>query len=114
MPERDQRLFLADIVEAIEKIERYTKGMGLENLLSDTKTMDAVVRNLEIIGEAVKNLDAKIIKAHPEVDWKGIAGMRDRLTHGYFGVDPKIVWETIQNKTPDLKNKIQNILNKLE
>ncbi|MFV2040729.1 MAG: DUF86 domain-containing protein [Candidatus Hydrothermarchaeales archaeon] len=110
MPERDQRLFLADIVEAIEKIERYTAGMSLENLLEDSKTMDAVVRNLEILGEAVKNFNAKTKKAHPEIDWKGIAGMRDRLTHGYFGVDPTIVWETIQQKTPELKKKVQDIL----
>jgi uncharacterized protein with HEPN domain len=110
MPERGQHLFLADIVEAIEKIERYTKDISLENLVEDTKTMDAVVRNLEVIGEAVKNLDSKIIKAHPEIDWRGIAGMRDRLTHGYFGVDPKVVWETIQQKTPELKKKVQNIL----
>lgn len=114
MPKRGQKLFFADILEAIENIERYTLEMGYEDFQADKKTIDAVVRNLEIIGEAVKNITEKNKKAYPEVDWKGIAGMRDKLTHGYFGVDTKVVWETTQQRIPELKTQVQRILKKLE
>jgi len=114
MPKREQRLFFKDIIESIENIENYTFKMSYEDFKADRKTIDAVVRNLEIIGEAVKNIMEQNKKIHSDIDWKGIAGMRDKLTHGYFGVDPKVVWQTTQQRLPELKNKIQDILKKLD
>ncbi len=110
MSKRDQRLFLEDILEAIDRIENYTESMSYDDFIEDGKTIDAVVRNLEIIGEAVKNLSDEIKREHPEINWKGIAGMRDKLIHGYFGVDPQVVWETIQTRVPELKIQIKRIL----
>ncbi len=110
MSKRDQKFFLEDILAAIEKIENYTRSMSYDEFLKDKKTIDAVVRNLEIIGEAVKNLSEEIKKEHKVVNWKGIAGMRNKLIHAYFGVDPQIVWETIQVRIPELKIQIEKIL----
>jgi len=95
---RTQKLFLQDILNSIIKIEKYIKFMTLNDFKNDEKIIDAVLRNLEIIGEAVKNLSNKIKKNYPEINWKAIAGMRDRLIHGYFGINIEIVWETITKK----------------
>lgn len=114
MSKRSQKLFLKDILESIERIESYTKGLSYNDFLNDRKTIDAVLRNLEVIGEAVKNLSEKLKKLYPEVNWKRIAGMRDRLIHGYFGVDIEIVWETIQSRLPELKKQIEKILKEID
>ncbi len=113
MSERDQKLFLEDILEAIERIEEYTDSMDYENFLEDRKTVDAILKNLENIGEAVKNLSEDIKEDHQEVHWKKIAGMRDKLIHGYFGVNPQIVWETVQTRIPELKIHIKKILSEV-
>ena len=110
MSKRDQRLFLDDILDAIDKIETYTTQMSYDEFKEKQMQKDAVFRNMEIIGEAVKNIKDKLKLEHKEVDWKGIAGMRDKITHGYFGIDTKVVWETIQNQLPELKTQIQKIL----
>ena len=86
MSKRDVRLFLYDILEAISKIENYTKGMSYDEFIHDEKTIDAVIRNLEIIGEAAKNIPEDAKNKYPEIPWKEIAGMRDKLIHAYFGV----------------------------
>ena len=106
MAARDQMLFLEDILEAIERIEEYIQDMDFESFASDKKTFDAVIRNLEVIGEASKNISTAIKDENPEINWRGIAGMRDKLIHGYFGVDPEIVWETIQKRLPELKDQL--------
>jgi uncharacterized protein with HEPN domain len=107
---RDIRLFLMDIIEAIENIMEYTHGMDYEDFIKDKKTMDAVIRNLEIVGEAVKSMPEEIKKDYPEVDWKEIAGMRDKLIHEYFGVSYQIVWETIKGDLPAFEYQIERIL----
>ena len=84
--------------------------MSYEEFLQDEKTRDAVVRNLEIIGEAAKNIPDKFKEKHPEIKWREIMGMRDKLTHGYFGVSFSIVWETVKNDFPDLEKNIKKIL----
>ena len=109
---RDYKLYLDDILEATKRIEKYTKGFTLEKLKKDNLTIDGVVRNLEIIGEAVKNIPADIKDKYPDIEWKKIAGLRDILAHEYFGIDLEILWDIIENKLPDLKKEIFCLLKK--
>jgi uncharacterized protein with HEPN domain len=103
MPRRGDAEFVSDIGEAIGRIERYTEGLEYDAFLEDIKTQDAVMRNLEIVGEAVKRLSAEFRKTHKGIRWPDIAGMRDRLIHDYFGVNWDIVWDVVRNKLPELK-----------
>jgi len=103
-------LFLEDILESCAKILRYTEGMDVARFTADEKTRDAVVRNLTVIGEAVKNLPADIRQRYPEVEWRKIAGLRDIVVHEYFGVDADILWDIVKNRIPALLEKIENIL----
>ncbi len=107
---RNIDLFFADIFDAINSIKEYTQDIGYEEFLRDKKTRDAVVRNLEIIGEAVKNIPDDIKEKYPEVNWKEMAGMRDKLIHEYFGVSNVIVWETIKNDVPMFESQIGKII----
>jgi hypothetical protein len=107
--ERDERLYLADISGAIDRILRYTAS-GREAFFRDPMTQDAVLRNLEVVGEAVKGVGEGIRAAHPQVPWKKIAGMRDRVIHGYFQVDLDIVWEVVEKELPTLRQQLAAIL----
>ena len=109
---RDYRVYLDDILDSINKIERYTKRISQKKFYKDTKTFDAVVRNLEIIGEAIKKAPDGVRSKHPDVEWKKIAGLRDILIHEYFGVDLEIIWDIVKNKLPGLKPQIRKILRK--
>ena len=114
MSSRTPRLFLDDILISINKINSYISDYTSDQFHQDLKTVDAVIRNLEIIGEAVKNLPDDIIRKYPEINWRGATTMRDRLIHGYFGVDKAILWETITTDLPELKKQIEAIWNDLE
>jgi len=114
MSKRGNKEFLKDIKEAIRRTEGYIGKMNYEEFLQDIKTQDAVVRNLEIIGEAVKNLSSDFKKTHKDIDWKKIAGLRDKIIHYYFGVKWDVVWSIINEKIPDLKDKIETILKEIE
>jgi uncharacterized protein with HEPN domain len=107
---RDYKLYLHDIKEAVEKIETFTKGFTFEEFAKDTKTVDAVIRNLEIMGEAVKHISTRVKEKHPDIDWKAMAGMRNILAHEYFGVRMGIIWKTIRERLPELRYKIEEIL----
>jgi uncharacterized protein with HEPN domain len=91
---------LADIREAIDRIVAYVGGMSYEEFAIDTKTQDAVIRNIEIIGEAVKSVSEQLRAANPQVPWRSLAGMRDRLIHQYFGVNLDVVWQAVSYDLP--------------
>ena len=107
---RDYRLYLKDILAAIESIESFVSGMDVDAFQADDKTASAVLRKFEIIGEAAKQIPDHIRQLHPDAPWKEMAGMRDRLIHFYFGVNYRLVWKTIQEDLPTAKARIQRIL----
>ncbi len=107
---KDPKLYLGHIIEAINRINKYTKGLSKDEFLKNILIEDATVRNIEIIGEAVKNLPGDFKKKHKEIPWKDIAGMRDRIAHFYFGIDYDLVWDTIEKDIPELKKKIQKLI----
>ncbi len=101
--------YVKDILDSIEKIENFTAAMTYDQFLEDAKTQDAVIRNLEVIGEAVKNVPEGIKDKYNDIPWKLIAGMRDKLIHEYWGVSFTIVWETIGSDFPLFKEKIKHL-----
>jgi len=107
---RDSRVYLDDILEATRKITVYTGSLSKAAFLEDEKKLDAVVRNLEVIGEAVKKLPENLRAKHSAVEWKKIAGLRDILIHEYFGLDAEIVWDIVQNKVPALDREVRTML----
>jgi uncharacterized protein with HEPN domain len=109
---RDYILFLEDIVNRIEKIEKYTKDMSFEEFKIDDKTVSACVREIEVIGEAVKNIPQEILAEFDNLPWSLMAKMRDKLIHWYFEIDEEIVWKVIVDKLPDIKVNILQIINK--
>ena len=106
---KDVKVFLQSIFESIEKIESYTFS-GKDEFMKSTLIQDAVIRNLEIIGEATKNIPQDVKEQNSEIPWKQMAGLRDVLIHDYMGISLKIVWNVIQNELPQLKTMIKKIL----
>jgi uncharacterized protein with HEPN domain len=107
---RDYKVYLEDVLEAIGRIQHYVGGFSFDSFQDDRRTVDAVVRNLEIIGEAVKQLPEGIRTKHPDVDWKKIAGLRDILVHNYFGIDLELIWDILENKLTPLQEAVTRIL----
>ncbi|MDZ7719841.1 MAG: DUF86 domain-containing protein [Balneolaceae bacterium] len=112
MSKRDASLLLEDMIEAANKIERYTDGMSYEAFINDEKTIDAVVRNFEIIGEAANRLGTDFHEDHDEIEWQRIRGFRNRIVHHYFGIDYEIVWSIIKSDLDKLKRQLQSVLDR--
>ena len=104
---RKDELFLQDIRRACEKIRRFTSDVGREPFLADEKTYDAVLRNLEIIGEAAKRVSEEARKRFPAIEWRKIAAFRDVVAHEYFGIDENILWDIVTNKVPMLMEQLK-------
>ena len=106
----DYRQRLEDIGESCAKILRFTSGMSYDEFVEDEKTYDAVVRNLEIIGEAAKNVPDDVRLKYPGIEWRKIAGLRDIIAHEYFGIDNDILWDIIQSKVEALQGEVRRIM----
>lgn len=107
---RDYNFYIKDILQSILQIESFVEGLQYEEFQKDDKTASAVIRKLEIIGEAAKQVPTRIRQKHPELPWTEMARMRDKLIHGYFGVDPEIVWKVVKERLPEVKANLQKII----
>jgi len=108
---RDETMYLSDIAKSCEKVSRFTAGLTQSDLKADEKTYDAVVRNLEILGEAAKHISDDLREQLPDIEWQKVAGFRDILAHAYFGIDDDILWDIVQNKVPQLAKAISTFFN---
>lgn len=111
---RDYKLYLADILEAIDRIQEYTEGMEYKGFSQSNITIDAVVRNLEVIGEASRRLPDEIKSQTPETEWRKVMALRNILSHEYFGVNTKIVWDVVQNKLERLGKICESLLKEMK
>jgi len=109
---REYRLFMIDIMKAAEDIETFTTGMSFEEFVDDDKTISAVLYKFAIMGEATKMLPDQVRAQHPDIPWRSIAGLRDKVIHGYIGVDYELLWETIELKLPIVIRGLHTILEK--
>jgi uncharacterized protein with HEPN domain len=111
---RDYRLYLEDILHAMKSIEHFVEGMDFSGFVADDRTVSAVLRKFEVIGEASKHIPDEIRGKYPTVAWTEMAAMRDKLIHGYFGVDDELVWKAVKKRIPELKPIIEEIIKSLK
>jgi len=112
--DRDIKLYLKDILEAMEAIEKFVKNMNFDEFRNNDLVSSAVIRKFEIIGEATRNIPQEIRKKYPDIPWRTIVGFRDKLIHFYFGIKYELVWETIKSKIPKLKEGIKKVIEDIE
>jgi len=108
---RNEMMYLRDIAQSCRKVLQFTEGLTQNDLLGDVRTYDAVVRNLEIIGEAAKHISDELREQLADIEWRKIAGLRDMLAHVYFGIDDDILWDVVKNRIPELVQAVENFLN---
>jgi len=113
MKKRDHRDYIQDILDSITDIENFIKDMNFEEFTKDRKTINAVVRSIEVIGEATKKIPKTLIDRYSDIPWEKMAGMRDKLIHEYFGIDIEILWKVAKDEVSPLKPLIQNTLKSL-
>ena len=114
MRDKNDLVFIQHILDSINAIEAFSKDLNKKELIGNRLKQSAIVREIEIIGEAVKNISEDLKNKHPKIKWKEIAGTRDKMIHHYFGVDLNIIWDIIKNNLPTLKNQILKIEGGLE
>ena len=114
MKKREYKDYLRDILDAVNDAESFVEGMSFEQFEKDRKTLNAVVRSLEIIGEAAKNIPLTLREKYDKLPWKKMTGMRDKVIHAYFGVNTKTLWNTVKNDLPPLKQLVPRMLKDLE
>jgi uncharacterized protein with HEPN domain len=114
MRKREFGDYIQDMLDSIDAIEEFVKEMEFEDFARDRKTTFAVTRAIEIIGEATKHIPKTIVDKYPEIPWKDMAGMRDKVIHEYFGVDLKVVWKTVTQRIPEIKPLIQKVFKEVE
>lgn len=107
---REWRLFIDDILRCAGKIRTWTAGLTLDEFVADERTRDAVLRNIELIGEAARHLPDDVCRSMPQIDWRNVSGMRNWLAHAYFGIDNQIVWNVIEAKVPELEGALRAYL----
>jgi uncharacterized protein with HEPN domain len=110
MPPRDWKVRIQDILDAITKIHKYTVGMNAKSFMADDKTVDAVIANITIIGEAASRVPPEVIEASPEIPWTVMRGIRNVVVHEYFGLNAQILWDTVQNDLPPLVPYLKRLL----
>lgn len=111
---RSQRAYVQDILDAMEKAERYTEGVRFDEFAADEEKQDAVEWNFAVMGEAAKKLSNELRRKNDDLPWSDIARMRDRIVHGYFSVDLEILWETVNERLPQAKARLREILREME
>lgn len=111
---RDQEEYLRDILEAMEKVEKYLEGISFEEFVADEEKQDAVEWNLSVMGEATKQLEPELRQRDDDIPWSNMARMRDRIVHGYFSIDLEILWKTVKERIPEAKSSLRKMLRGFE
>ena len=112
MPPRNWELRIADIIEAIEKILSYVQGMTFDQFADDPKTIDAVIRNITVIGEAARNVPEEVVERHPSLPWREMRDIRNVVVHEHFGLDHNVGWDTLQRNLPPLLPELKRMVNR--
>ena len=111
---RSWQLYLRDMIEFSNKVLSYTEGLDRDRFIAETLVYDATLRNLELIGEAATHIPGEVREAHPEIQWRRIIATRNRLAHGYLGMDDDVIWDIIRTDVPDLLPALRNLLDTID